>query len=108
MNIKNNDESTVKYLTVKTNLIITKLNQNYKNLLVRISDVVSDQIVIKLDNWINTHIYIGNGTKDEESFFIIYSTNSSLCQYGILSNNFTQQLEQIFKIINWINSIINI
>ncbi len=106
MNIKNTDESTVKYLTVKTNLIITKLNQNYKNILVRTSDL--DQIVIKLNNWLDTHIYIGNGTKDEESFFIIYSNNLRLCQYGILSNNFNQQLEQIFKIINWINTINNL
>jgi hypothetical protein len=105
MNIKNTDESTVKYLAVKTNIIITKLSQNYKNILVRTSDLILDQIVIKLNNWLDTHIYIGNGSKDEESFFIIYSSNFRLCQYGILSNNLNQQLEQIFKIINWINSI---
>ena len=100
MHTKNPEECTIKYLAVKTNLLISQLNKNYKNLVVRVSEIVPDQIVIKLDNWTDTHIYIGNGPKDEESFYIVYSTNFNLCTYGILSNNFTQQLDQIFTIIN--------
>ncbi len=103
MQTNNPDELTVKYLTLKTSIITTKLNQTYKNILIRSSADIPDQIVCKLDNWANTHIYINNGAKNEESVYIVYSDNNQLGYYGILSENLNNQLEQILTIINFIN-----
>ncbi len=103
MQSNNLDELTVKYLTLKTNIIKTKLSQNYKNILIKISDDVPDQMVFKLENWGNTHIYVNNGAKNEESIYVVYSNNIQLGYYGILSENLNNQLEQILTIINFIN-----
>jgi hypothetical protein len=103
MQTNNPDELTVKYLTLKTSIISTKLNQTYKNILIRASDDIPDQIVFKLDNWGNTHVYVNNGVKNEESVYIVYSDNDKLGYYGILSENLNNQLEQILTIINFIN-----
>lgn len=101
---KNNpDEQTVKYLTLKTSIITTKLKQTYKNILIRTSDDIPYEIVFKLDNWTNTHVYVNNGVKNEESVYIVYSDNNQLGYYGILSENLNNQLEQILTIINFIN-----
>ncbi len=103
MQTNNPDELTIKYLTLKTSILTTKLRQIYKNILFRVSDDVPDQIVFKLDNWVNTHVYINNGAKNEESVYIVYSDNAQLGYYGILSENLNNQLEQILTIMNYIN-----
>ena len=103
MQTKNHDDSQVKYLAVKTQILTTKLKQTYPNILIRASCDVQDQIVLKLDNWPGTHIYISNGAKNEESAYVIYSDNFNLSYYGILSDNLNNQIEQILTIINWIN-----
>jgi len=103
MQVKTLDDSQVKYLAVKTNLLTTKLTQNYSNILIRVSADIQDQMVLKLDTWPNTHIYLNNGIKNEESAYVVYSDHTYLEYYGILSENFNSQLEQILTIINFIN-----
>jgi hypothetical protein len=104
MQTNNLDEQTVKYLTLKTSIIKTKLNQTYKNILIRATDDIPNQLVFKLENWPNTHIYVNNGAKNEESVYIVYSNNAQLGYYGILSENLNNQLEQILTIINFVNN----
>jgi len=103
MQTKNLDDSHVRYLSIKTNLLTTKLCQNFKNILIRVSVDIQDQLVLKLDNWSSTHIYLNLGGKNEESVFVIYSANVILGHYGILSENFNNLIEQILTIINWLN-----
>ena len=103
MQTKNPDDLQVKYLALKTNILTTKLKQTYANILIRVSADIQDQIVLKLDNWPGTHIYIYNGAKNEESAYVIYSDNLNLSYYGILSDNLNNQIEQILTIINFID-----
>lgn len=103
MQTKNPDDSQIKYLAVKTNILTTKLKQTYPNILIRASGDIQDQLVFKLENWPGTHIYIANGGKNEESAYVVYSDNIQLTYYGILSDNLNNQIEQILTIINFIN-----
>ena len=102
------NEQIIKYLSVKTNILIKKLGEKYKNILIKISLDIPDQIIIKLNNWKNTHIYLSVGNKNEESCYIVYSDFIGLKSYGILANSFNTELDQIFKIINFINIKIEI
>jgi len=97
-------ENSGKYLVVKSNILITKLKSTYPDILIGISNDVPDQIIIKFNKWVNTHIYILNGSRNEESVYIVYSTNKNLDYYGILSDNLNTQIEQILTIINFVNN----
>ena len=99
------NDQIVKYLSVKTNILIKKIEEKYKNIIIKISSDIPDQMIIKLDNWKNTNIYLSVGNKNEESCYIIYSDFNELKSYGILPNSsFNEELDQILKIINFIDN----
>jgi hypothetical protein len=105
MDINNIQEKSNKYLSVKSNIISTKLKSVYPNILIKNFPDEPEQLVIKFLNWTNsnTHIFIINGSRNEESAYIVYSSHSNLEYYGILSENLSTQIEQILTIINFIN-----
>lgn len=97
------DEKSVKFLTVKSNVLMTKLKSTYPDILLGISTGIPDQLIIQFKNWPKTHIYVNIGSRGEESAYIIYSINKQLEYYGILSENANKQIEEILTIINFIN-----
>ncbi len=97
------DEKSVKFLTVKSNVLITKLKSTYPDILLGISTEIPDQLIIRFKNWPGTHIYVNIGSRGEESAYIVYSINRNLEYYGILSENLNKQIEEILTIINFLN-----